>query len=78
MSERELKIALLMCAAGCQGGHSDAGAAAAEALGTKFPITMEGLAKVARAEGLDRDKLWPWWKKMRDERAAVNGVEKAS
>lgn len=66
--ERKLLIALLMCAAHCQGGHSEAGAEAAEALDIKFPITMEALAKAARREGLDRDKLWPWWKKMRDER----------
>lgn len=70
-TNRQLKIALLMCAASCQGGHSDAGAAAAEALGTKFPITMEGLAKVAKRDGLDRDKLWPWWKEMRGARRAT-------
>lgn len=65
-----LLIALLMCATHCQGGHSEAGAKAAEVLGTKFPITMEGLAKVARKHHLDPDKLWPWWKKMRDDRRA--------
>lgn len=62
---RGLRIALLMCAAHCQGGHSEAGAHAAEALGTTFPITMEKLARVARKDGLDPDKLWPWWKQLK-------------
>lgn len=59
--EKELERALLMCAASCQGGHSDAGMAAAEALGTTFPITMVGLAKVAMARGYSCAELWPWW-----------------
>lgn len=62
---RKTRIALLMCAAHCQGGHSEAGAEAAEVLGTTFPITMEKLARVARKEGLDPDKLWPWWKQLK-------------
>lgn len=55
--ERE---ALFMCAAHCQGGHSDAGKAAAEALGVPFPIRMDDLVRRAAAEGADPRKLWPW------------------
>lgn len=57
------RIALYMCAAHCQGGHSAAGAEAAEALGITFPITMHKLANRARKDGLDPKKLWPWWDK---------------
>lgn len=57
------RIALFMCAASCQGGHSAAGQAAADALGVTFPITMKMLANRARKEGLDPKKLWPWWEK---------------
>lgn len=52
--------ALFMCAAHCQGGHSDAGAAAAEALGVPFPISMPNLVRKARAEGVNPATLWPW------------------
>lgn len=72
-----MAIALLMCAASCQGGHSDAGMAAAKALGTEFPIRMEGLAKVVEREGLDRDELWPWWKTLRDARSRVKPPQDA-
>lgn len=57
------RIALFMCAAHCQGGHSAAGMAAADALGITFPITMKKLANRARKDGLDPKKLWPWWEK---------------
>jgi hypothetical protein len=57
------RIALFMCAAHCQGGHSGAGRAAAEALDVPFPITMQGLARRALADGLDPRELWPWWDK---------------
>lgn len=63
--------ALYMCAAHCQGGHSDAGLMAARALGVPFPIRMEQMAEKAKQEGFDPDDLWPWWKRMRDERAAA-------
>ena len=53
--------ALYMCAASCQGGHSDAGAAAAEVLGIPFPVSMLNLWGAALREGLDPDKLWPWY-----------------
>ena len=56
------RIALFMCAAGCQGGHSAAGATAAEVLGIPFPVTMENLAKQAMKEGLNPRELWGWWK----------------
>ena len=55
------RVALFMCAAHCQGGHSDAGRAAAEALGITFPITMKKLATRARKDGYDPKKLWPWY-----------------
>ena len=63
----DLEKALLMCAAHCQGGHSEAGMAAAEALGIPFPIRMESLKKAALARGYDPDELWPWWKRMRKQ-----------
>ncbi len=56
------RIALFMCAAGCQGGHSSAGGVASEVLGIPFPITMKNLAKQAIKEGLDPRELWEWWK----------------
>lgn len=56
--------ALFMCAAHCQGGHSDAGAAAAEALGVPFPIDMDSLVRKARAEGVNPAALWPWLVRM--------------
>lgn len=65
MSERSLagyRIALFMCAAHCQGGHSDAGRVAAEVLNVPFPIRMEDLARQAKAEGFDPKQLWPWLK----------------
>ena len=55
------RIALYMCAAHCQGGHSDAGRAAADALGITFPITMKKLSNRSRKDGLDPKKLWPWY-----------------
>ena len=57
------RIALFKCAPSHQGGHSATGAAAAEALGITFPITMQKLANRARKDGLDPKKLWPWWDK---------------
>lgn len=56
--------ALFMCASHCQGGHSEAGAAAAAALGVPFPITMPNMLAKATAEGLDPDHLWPWLREM--------------
>ncbi len=52
--------ALYMCAAHCQGGHSDAGATAAEVLGVPFPLTMGDLVKAARSEGENPALIWPW------------------
>lgn len=52
--------ALFMCACHCQGGHSDAGFAASEALGVPFPITMPNLIAAARAEGANPATLWSW------------------
>lgn len=59
------RIALFMCASHCQGGHSAAGMAAAEALGIEFPITMPNLRAQATKEGLDPKELWPWYAKQR-------------
>ena len=56
----QTRVALFMCAASCQGGHSDAGMAAAEALGIPFPVRMDALVEKAIAEGRDTDALWPW------------------
>jgi len=56
------RVALYMCAAHCQGGHSAAGQAAADALGISFPITMRNLADAAIKDDLDPRVLWPWWK----------------
>jgi hypothetical protein len=66
MSEEErseLRTALFMCACHCQGGHSQAGMAAAEVLGVPFPLQMESLRAKAIEEGLDPKILWPWWKR---------------
>lgn len=59
-----LRIALFMCAAHCQGGHSEAGRRAAEALGVPFPIRMESLKRAARRDGYDPARLWPWLTEM--------------
>lgn len=64
------RVALFMCATHCQGGHSEAGAAAASALGVPFPLTMESLAAKARQEGLDPAVLWPWYSGLLAKRAA--------
>ena len=56
--------ALFMCAAHCQGGHSDAGKAAAACLGIPFPVRMIPLVLKAREEGFDPDELWPWLRGM--------------
>jgi hypothetical protein len=53
------RIALYMCAAHCQGGHSDAGAAAAFVLGVSFPLLMTELVGRARSEGYNPAVLWP-------------------
>lgn len=75
--ERELTKALLMCAASCQGGHSDAGMAASEALGIPFPIRMESLEAAAIREGFDPRELYPWWFRMREQRAAAKATQEA-
>lgn len=64
------RVALFMCAASCQGGHSSAGSAAADALGIPFPITMDALEAQATLEGLDPRVLWPWLFRMRQAPAA--------
>jgi hypothetical protein len=60
--QERLERALLMCAAHCQGGHSGAGQAAADALEMPFPITMENLRLAALSRGFEPAKLWPWMK----------------
>lgn len=59
-SERTLRAALYMCAAHCQGGHSEAGAATAEVLGVPFPLRMTDLIARARHDGFNPAALWPW------------------
>lgn len=63
-----LRDALLMCAASCQGGHSDAGMAASLALDIPFPVRMDKLEEKAREWKIDPDHLWPWLRKMRAAR----------
>lgn len=69
MTFQATRRALFMCAAHCQGGHSDAGAAAAEALGISFPITMEALESKALSEGFSPADLWPWLTRTRQNDA---------
>lgn len=52
--------ALFRCAPSHQGGHSDTGAAIAEALGLTFPITVPELEAKAKDEKMDPRQLWPW------------------
>lgn len=59
-SNDELMAALFMCAAHCQGGHSEAGMAASKALGVPFPIRIEELIVKAEELHLDIAFLWPW------------------
>jgi hypothetical protein len=68
-----LMAALFMCAAHCQGGHSEAGAAAAKVLGVPFPIAMDDLKAKAAAEGLHPEKLWPWLARM-EQKAALRAA----
>lgn len=62
--------ALFRCAPSHQGGHSDTGAAIADALGLTFPINMEELEAKAKDERMDTTVLWPWLYKMRQQKAA--------
>ena len=61
----KLRKTLYMCAASCQGGHSDAGQAAAGVLGIPFPVRMENLEDAAKRDGFDPGELWPWYYKIR-------------
>lgn len=56
----QTRRALFLCAASCQGGHSDAGAAAAEVLDIPFPITMDSLVKAVRREAKNPVTFYPW------------------
>lgn len=70
MNQRDDALqALLMCASHCQGGHSDAGQAAADVLHIPFPVTMPNLELAAKARRFDPEKLWPWLKPMRQAKA---------
>ena len=73
-NERIYLRALYMCAAHCQGGHSEAGREAAMVLCIGFPVTMEGLEYAAKRDGFDVDELWPWLAKQRGE-AAVRAAD---
>jgi hypothetical protein len=61
----QLRKALYMSAASCQGGHSSAGQVIAEVFGVPFPIRMKDLLAKAKAEGFDPVELWPWWEHQR-------------
>lgn len=67
---RKAREALFRAAPSHQGGHSDTGAAIAEALGVRFPLNVYDLEKAAKEEGYDPDELWPWLRAQRG-RAAV-------
>ncbi len=58
--ERTRRVAL-MCAASCQGGHSDAGRAAADLFSIPFPITMSNLLTVSERYEYDPQELWRWF-----------------
>lgn len=78
LSEHNAKVflrALYMCAAHCQGGHSDAGREAAMVLCVGFPLTMDGLEYGAKRDGFNPDELWPWLAKQRGEAAERAAVE---
>jgi hypothetical protein len=65
--EREAVRLVLVMAPSFQGGHSKTAVDVCRFLGIEFPVRMPKLA-AARARGFDPDELWPWWKKVRDER----------
>lgn len=58
----ELRKALFMAAAHCQGANGNAGFVLARLLGVAHPVRMEALKLKAESEGLDPDQLWPWLK----------------
>lgn len=64
-----LREALFRCAPSHRGGHSDSGAAIADALGVSFPIKVEELEEKAKGVGLEPRDLWPWLFKMRAKEA---------
>ena len=61
--------ALLLCAAHHQGGHSDAGRAAADALGVPFPIRMDALCRALKHEGQEPGEFYPWLRAKQQEGA---------
>jgi hypothetical protein len=67
----ELRKALFMAAAHCQGGNGNSGFVIARLLGVPHPVRMDALKERAEREGLDPDQLWPWLKPMQAARAAV-------
>lgn len=72
-----LRDSLLMCAASCQGGHSDAGMSASQALGIPFPVSMDGLVAKAKEWGLNPDHLWPWLMEQRRKRNSHTAVKRS-
>ncbi|MFC4170064.1 hypothetical protein [Teichococcus aestuarii] len=69
--QREAERLVLVMAPSFQGGHSKTGDEVAAFLGIPFPIVMPALEKAARMRGFDPAKLWPWYEKMKRERASV-------
>lgn len=57
--------ALYRAAPSHQGGHSDTGAAIADALGVTFPLKVPELEARAQDEKMDTKVLWPWLYKLR-------------
>lgn len=73
----DLMRLILVMAPSFQGGHSQTGSEIADLFGIPFPLRMDNLAKAARARGFDPDHLWPWWKKMREDREEAKRKEHA-
>lgn len=74
---RKAREALFRAGPSHQGGHSDTGAAIAEALDVPFPLNVYELEKAAKAEGYDPNDLWPWLQEQRRQgrRASKQGQD---
>jgi hypothetical protein len=75
LDQKQMLRAVLMAAAHCQGGHSDAGAEIADLLGLPFPLRMETLRRAATDHGFLPYDLWPWLERMEADRARSNAAE---
>lgn len=68
------RAALFIVAPHHQGGHSEAGAVIADALGVPYPIRVNDLIAQAQKEGADPDVLWPWLVQMRGGKTLKHGI----